>query len=435
MLNLLESRLFFLFGCVLFRIALDFSYVFFVNPVFSYAGFNYDLSIGGYCLSWLAYILCLTVTPHLLSRVSDYFLVSFLLAIMAPLSSITGLANTELIPLLVTASVFLFFRAFQHQSIFSTVMPVPHFIKLSEGRTISLTIAFISVFGLIFWYFYSGAFHYFNLDISKVYQFREASAELSSVGFFAYFNSWVYKVFSIFLMCFFLLKKNFFLLLLFFCIQVFFFGVSAHKAVLFYPVMVFSIWFYFRRTRALSLMPLCFIFIIIFCLFLYLFFDYTLLGSLFVRRVFFVPAQLTLDYFGFFSINDFVWWSNSIFGIFIDYPYSMPVSEVIGQYNGSGASANNGFISSGYGHAGLLGVALYSFIFAYFLKVLDSAVLRSDVPVWLALCMTIVPLRTALVSSDLFTTMLTHGLALSLFMVLLFRRSPNPLKNCSYKHV
>jgi hypothetical protein len=374
------------------------------------------------------------MTPHLLNRVSDYFLASFLLAIIAPLSSITGLANTGFFPLLVTASVFLFFRVFQYGSILSKVMLVPRFTKLSEGRIISLGVAFTSVFVLIIWYFYSGAFRYFNLNLLKVYEFREASAELASVGLFSYFNGWVYKVFSIFLMCYFLLKKRFFLFFLFFCVQVFFFGVSAHKSVLFYPVMVFGIWFYFRRTRAMSLMPLSFIVIIFFCLLLYLLFDHTLAGSLFIRRVFFVPAKLTLDYFAFFSINDFVWWSNSVLEGFIKYPYDFSVPKEIGQYNGSGSSANNGFISSGYAHAGLWGVAIYSFIFSYFLKALDSIVLSSDIPIWLALGMTIVPLRSALISSDLFTTMLTHGLALSFLMILLFRRSPHSLKSRSLKN-
>jgi multidrug transporter EmrE-like cation transporter len=167
---------------------------------------------------------------------------------------------------------------------------------------------------------------------------------------------------------------------------------------------------------------------------LYLIFDHAIAGSLFIRRVFFVPAKLTFDYFNFFSINDFVWWSNSVLEGFIKYPYDFSVSKEIGQYNGSGSSANNGFISSGYAHAGLWGVAIYSFIFAYFIKALDSIVLNSDVPVWLALGMTIVPLRSALISSDFFTTMLTHGLALSFLMILLFRRSPHLLKSCSYKN-
>jgi hypothetical protein len=428
MRKFISSRLIFVLACIFFRANLDFCYALFVSPVFEYSGFFYEFSGFSYFLSWIVYLAPLLVTPHLLNKVSDYFLASFLLTIIAPLSSMVGLGGLVFFPLLVTVFVFLFFRIFQYEASFSRVMPVPRFVKISEGRFISLTLALVSVFILIVWYFYSGAFRYFNLNLLKVYEFREASAELASVGFFTYFNGWVYSVFSVFLMCYFLFRRRFLFFFLFFCVQVFFFGVSAHKTILFSPILILTIWFYFRRTRALAVMPLGFSFIIFSCLVLYLAFDHVIAGSMFIRRVFFVPARLSFDYFSFFSMNEFVWWSNSVLEGFINYPYELTVSKEVGKYNGSGSSANNGFISSGYGHAGILGVAIYSFIFSYFLKILDSVVHNSDLPVWLPLCMTIVPLRAALISSDLFTTMLTHGLALSLLMVLLFRRSPKIYK-------
>ena len=424
MVKLLELRFVFLSACVLFRIALDLCYVIFINPVFSYLGFSYNLSVDSYFFSWLIYIFCLSVTPHLLNKVSDYFLALFFLAIIAPLSSITSLASAEVFPLLVTVSVFLFFRAFQYGSIFSRLMPVPRVKNISDGRIISLTLSFTSVFVLVSWYFYSGAFRYFNLNLLKVYDFRDASSELARVGFFNYFNGWVYNIFSIFLMSYCLWKKKFFFFFLLFGVQIFFYGVSNHKGVLFYPIMILGIWFYSRRSRALSVIPLSFLFIVAFCLWLYISFDHIIAGSFFIRRVFFIPAKLTLDYFSFFSLNDFIWWSNSVLSGFIEYPYNLSLGQVIGEYVGSsGSSANNGFIASGYAHAGLFGVTIYAFIFTYFLKFLDHVVIKSDIPVWLALCITIVPFRAALISSDLFTTMLTHGLALSLLMLILFRRT------------
>lgn len=435
MLKLLEARLLFLFLCLIFRIVLDLNYAFFLHPLFSYSGFHYDFFLHKYLISWILYFLCLLITPHLLVRVSDYFVASFLLTIIGPLSSLFGFSGNGVFPLFVTASVFCFFRLFQYGSLPSMLMPIPHVSKITEGRSISIILAYISVSTLIFWYFYSGAFRYFNLNLLKVYDFRDASAELSSVGFFAYFNGWVYKVFSIFLMSYFLLKRKFFHLIILLAIQLFFFGVSNHKAVIFYPFMVIGIWFYFRRSRAMSVIPLAFSFILGGCLIAYFSFDHVLAGSLFVRRVFFVPAKLTLDYFSFFSLNEFVFWSNSILSNFSAYPYSLSIPDLIGRFNGSDAAANNGFISSGYGHGGLLGVAIYTLIFSYFLRFLDVVVINSDVPVWLALCMTIVPLRAALVSSDLLTTMLTHGLALSLVMILLFRRSPSPSTKCSFTNV
>lgn len=423
MLNMLENRFFFIIFSIVFRVFLDVSYRFFVYPVYGYSGFNYDFLISFYALSWLVYIAALSITPHLLKRVSDYFIASFLLSIIAPLSSVVGLSGTGAFPLVVMFFMLLFFIIFQHGTLLARLMPVPCLFKISEGRLLSVAIAVLAILVLIAWYFYTGAVDYFNLNLLKVYEFREASADLANIGLMSYFNGWVYSVFSIFLMSYFLFKRKYFCFVVIFGVQIFFFGVSAHKSVLFFPVLILGLWFYFKRTRAIAVMPMGFSFIVGCGLFLFLVFDHVVVGSLFTRRVFFVPAKLTLDYFHFFSINEFVWWSNSILEGFITYPYDLPLSRKIGEFNGSGSNANNGFISSGFAHAGLLGVAIYTLIFAYFLKVLDSVVMNSDVPVWLALCITIVPLRSALISSDLFTSMLTHGLALSLVMVLLFRRS------------
>ena len=423
MLRALELKLTFLVACVFFRLLLDASYYLFVHPVFDYSGFGYDFTIFSYTLSWLIYFPSVVITPHLLFKVSDYFLASFTLTILAPLTSFVGLSGVNAFPLIVTFLVFAFLRLFQHGTIFAQVLPVPRILKISQGRSLAVIFSILAVLVLVVWYFYSGAVRYFNLNPLKVYDFREASAELASVGFMGYFNGWVYKVFLIFLICYCLWKGKFFYFSLFLLVQIFFFGVSAHKGVLFYPFMILAIWFYFKRTRAISVMPLGLSFIVGLGLVIFLTIDSILIGSLFIRRVFFVPAKLTFDYFQFFSINEFVWWGNSVLEGFQPYPYELSIPEVIGQFNGSNSSANNGFISSGYAHAGLIGVAIYTFILTYFLKVLDSIVLNSDVPAWLALGMTIVPLRSALISSDLFTTLLTHGLALSLLLLLLFRRS------------
>lgn len=424
MLRVISSRFSFICLCIFFRASLDASYYIFVVPVFYHNGFILNFDVYIYSLSWLIFFICLLITPSALNKVSDYFLASFLLTVIGPLSCLVGLSSTGFFSLVTTFFVFLFFRVFQCGSVLSSLMPVPEVVTLSEGRQISLIFASASVLALILWYFYSGAFQYFNLNLMKVYEFRELSGDLANVGFFSYFNNWVFGVFSIFLMCYCLYKKRFLYFFVLVLVQVFFFGVSNHKSVLLYPVMIFVLWIYFSRTRTMSIIPLGFLFIIAICLLLYLFFDHVIAGSLFIRRVLFVPAKLTLDYFSFFSINEFIWWSNSVLSSFFVYPYGLPLSEVVGQYNGSGSSANNGFIASGYAHAGLFGVAMYSLIFVYFLKFLDHIVIKSDIPVWLALCMTIVPLRSALISSDLFTTMLTHGLALSLLVVILFRRKP-----------
>ena len=143
-----------------------------------------------------------------------------------------------------------------------------------------------------------------------------------------------------------------------------------------------------------------------------------MIPSMFIRRVFFVPAQLSFDYFEFFNKNELVLWSNSILSNVKNYPYQLSIPKLIGEYNGSGSSANNGFISSGFSHWGYYGVIFYSLLFGLILRILDYASYYG-LPIWFVLAMTITPLRDALISSDLFTTLLTHGLLVALFLLLL----------------
>ncbi|SPP31947.1 hypothetical protein ARAF_1615 [Arsenophonus endosymbiont of Aleurodicus floccissimus] len=84
----------------------------------------------------------------------------------------------------------------------------------------------------------------------------------------------------------------------------------------------------------------------------------------------------------------------------------------------TGSHVNNGFIASGYAHFGLVGIMIYAVILGFILKILDYVTTRG-VSVWFVLCVVVVPLRDALISSDLLTTLLTHGLFVALILLFL----------------
>lgn len=88
--------------------------------------------------------------------------------------------------------------------------------------------------------FFSGAYKYFNLDFTKVYQFRELSNKLASVGIMAYINGWVYKVFVVYLMAYALLKKNFAFFMILFFIEVFFYSISGQKVFFYTNINFFN---------------------------------------------------------------------------------------------------------------------------------------------------------------------------------------------------
>lgn len=398
---------------ILYRLILDWSYVFLVSDVFSYSGFILDVGYFNYTSSWLLFFIIILLTPIETNKASNYFFMSASVFLLAPLSSLYGLTNWSVFP--IALSMFAVFFIYIVVSIDIKLNIKPVFFR--DGKKISLAVSVFFIIILIAWYFISGAVRYFNLDLTKVYDYRQASSELANIGIMAYINNWTFKVFIFYAFSWLLLNKKYSLVTILFCVQVFFFGVSSHKSVLFSPLIILSIWWYFSRFKTLLIIPVGIVVVVALSLITFVLFNDILTSSMFIRRLLFVPAKLTYDYINFFSVNDFIYWSNSVLSVFLSYKYYLPLGALIGDYGGAGASANNGFISSGYAHAGLFGVFLYSLIIAVLLRLLNYAVTKG-VPLWFALALVIIPLRDTMISSDLFTTLLTHGLLVA--FVLLF---------------
>lgn len=400
---------------ILFRVTLDVSYILLVNPVFEYSGFVLDFSSVTYFFSWAIYLVTLPFIKKRVLSITDYFLITFVLFLIVPLTSLYGLTGWSVKPVLVTVFSFFLFVFISK----SSWIKVPYIPRFRYGNKLSLMISGGAIVFLVIWYIVSGAT--FNLNISRVYEFRSENAELSSGGVLAYTNNWTYKIFSIFFISYFLWKRNWLLAALGCLAQIIFYAYSAHKSVIFGLILVFGIWFWFRKSNKSYILPLSLIVVVVACLLLYSFFNFSIVGSLIVRRVFYVPAYLTYQYFEFFSNNPFVYWSNSVLSGFISYPYDLSLPKLIGEYVGSGTSANNGYISTGYAHFGYWGVLIYTIMFAYVLRILD-VVTKNTEAFWLVLAITIIPLRGALISSDFFTTLLTHGLIVIILLTLLIRK-------------
>jgi hypothetical protein len=411
-----SSALYFVF-MILFKLVLDASYFFVVSREYSYAGFHYDPAFSNYTVSWLLYLsgILLIAYQAEMKKVSDYFLLTLFLGVLAPILVLYGLDCSRpffpvFISFLVTVFLSMLLRSFN-------VIPIP---TVRGGYYIAISLSFISVAFLVFWYLFSDI--HFNFSFVNVYEYRDANLELTAFGLLAYTNTWTQQVFNIFLISICLHKKKYFFAVLFVIVQVFFYSVSTHKSVLFYPFLIFGIWLYFRSNRYLTVVPFLFSLVVMLGILTYWLFDDIWVTSLFSRRVFFVPADLTFVYFDFFSENPKVYWSNSILKSFIDYPYDQPISHVVGSYLGDESlGANNGFIASGYAHGGLFGVFAYASLVAL-LMILINSLAATGIPMWLVICLTIVPVRAMLISSDLFTSLLTHGLLASLLIIALSRK-------------
>tara|TARA_R110000751_G_scaffold78016_5_gene157255 strand:- start:14627 stop:15883 length:1257 start_codon:yes stop_codon:yes gene_type:complete len=250
-----------------------------------------------------------------------------------------------------------------------------------------------------------------NLLLLDVYQTRSIMAKLSN-PYFGYTYSIFTKIIIPLIIVFSIeLKKKLWVLVgVFYLVLFYLFG--AHKTVY---VSLFVVLVFYRFSFVQSVkyfLKYSNIFIVVCIILAMVGYNYPWILSF--RRVHFIPTLLDICYTDYFQDN-FLYWSNSILKNFIDYPYDVPPTNIIGEvyFNRPEMSANNGLISEGYMNFGTWGVLLNIFIVSSFFMVLNS--LKLPAKYFGLFVLTIF----SFLSSSVFTVLLTHG-GLALLVVSIF---------------
>jgi hypothetical protein len=419
-LKLLEKKSIFIFSAILFKVILEYTCINLASPIFGYKDFYLEVSIIKYLESWLIYLCFLLFTPHLLKQTSDYIINVLFFNFLSPLLVFYSLSNAvrQHLYIVLLGIIIIYLLRKEKKIRLST-------IKLSTIKHGPIYVFFICILGIFIvcsWLIFSGGLNFFNLDLTRVYEFRHDASSVINIWVMAYMNIWAYKLFGPVLLIIFLFKKKYFFASLVFLLHVFWFGISSQKAVLFIPFSILFIYIWFRSNRGLSIIPISLTLGLLFTYFFFVVFDNLWPAAIFIIRVFFNPSMLTFVYYEFFSSNEFIYWSDSITSRFIDYPYNLDPPRLIGNFLGLEASANNSFLSTGYMHAGIFGVVFYSFIFALLLIFVDS-LKYEDKKIWISVAFIFTPMFSVITSSDLFVALLTDGILLSFLLLYLFRKS------------
>lgn len=410
----LESRIIIIVFSIIFKLSLEFSYWAFVSPLFTYMGFVWDANYFKCIEAWLLYFVILGIAPYRLFKPSDFFLALLLFLYITPLLSFYWLADQNRYHLYIVLMGYVLILIFRS----GRLIRIP-FIK--GGPYIAGIIIISSMIGISIWFVTSGGISYFNIDVTKIYDYRSIARETISVGIIGYINTWTYFVFGPAFLCMALWIRYYSLAVLTVILYIYWFGVSSHTIVLFVPLPVIIFYLFFHKTRALSLLPLFLFFLVGTSTLISLSFNSLYPATWFPRRAFYIPAMLTFDYYDFFSVNQKIWWSNSVFSLGLsEYPYPISYGKLIGEFKGTTSNANNSFLATGFMHAGISGIVIYGVLTGLIFRIIDS-LSHTGIPIWIVSGILAMPFLSLIMSSDLPTALLTRGLGIGIIMIFLMR--------------
>ena len=410
-------------GIILFKIVLDYSYISFVVPYYEYMGFTLNFNLVKYFESWIVYlVLFLLLSRHKGHVLYMMILISFLLLIV-PTITLYSFKNEP--------SEFFYSMILPYAGMLLAITTKRiQLYYLPYGKQIAIGGSVLLVLIVFLHYLLTVGFGHINFNLSKVYELRSSAYGMASnAGLFGYLNSWVTKVFSIFLIAIALLHKKYLFTILFILIQILLFGFSGHKAVLFSLVLLVGLYVFDKAKHHSTIIIYSVLGVVTLVLIYFYILQEPMLPSILIRRAFFVPADLNYVYFDYFSSNGYIYWSNSILKNIFIYPYEVSPVLVIGDYLGyPKMAANTGIFGSGYMHLGIIGIILYMFIFTIFINIIQQF---NNLPSWIINTVVLVPFLSMLISSDLPTALLTHGLLIGMLILYLYSTPKQKTKDIS----
>lgn len=400
---------------IFFKIILEYNYLTFVNPLFEYSGFIIDISyfklIESYTLFFI--LICFLFLLERFKSTSSFFVYILFVVLYTPLSSIFWLqdASREFF-YSVTGSFILLV-------LLLNFTPKLKIITLPEGKRILILIVTLTTFIVYGSLIANGGLYRLNFNLNDVYKYR-ALNNYSTNFLLAYLVPWQGFVINLSAIGISLYKKKYKITVFFIVLQLLLFAMTNHKSFLFAPILLIF-FYYIRRFKDNFLLFLSTgtLFVVVFSTIFYKLSDSILLASILIRRLFFIPAHLNFVYYDYFQSREKFYLSHSVLkGITSSEYNTTPVGLVSKVLFNQVSGANVGFFADAYVNFGTIGIFLFTLLLLFILKVFDSV--TEKVPKFISISILLIPFMS-LINSAFFTSLLTHGILLSIFMIWLSR--------------
>jgi len=291
------------------------------------------------------------------------------------------------------------------------------FIKDKLKLPILLSLSLLFLLPFIISYGFNIDFRVFTFS-EIIYDIREKASLLSNI-----FTNYLYSPLSNFilpiLIIFGIIKKKWQYVIFGIIAMTYLYAIIPQKGT-FMGIGIILIFYFFNDfNKKISFFLTTITVLLIATIFFTNFLHIDMPESIFIRRLFFIPAVLNNAYFEIFNSNH-IHLSHSILRYFIDYPYSVePPFYVSKIFWGMPSDANNGIISDGFMNFGIIGSIIEIIIATIILKFIDLLNISYR---FLGVMYMIIRL---FISGALLTSLLTHGLLLLFLILILFLKGTN----------
>jgi hypothetical protein len=388
---------------LLLKMLFEICYVLHISPTYSYMGMITSLNHHKLIESYLITLAMLLPMSWRARTPSVMILVAGMWTGVIPLLSIYALQDRP--AMFAYMSALSFFLAI----VITSLPPVKLlYIRITPELFLGICITFVGA--VVSLMIVQGAYRNFTFDLYAVYEYRDELSELVFIGPFVYLADWAPGVFNIALLIWALYYKNKILAVVVSAFQVFMYGCTLMKAMLFnFPAV--AVTFYVIRRKG-DITPIGWLICVIIAIGMLetVIFQQMNITGVVTRRVMALPAYLANEYYELFDQIGYVYWTNGLLGSLMPYPFDYDPPKLIG-YLAMGNRdtwANNGMFGMGFMQAGFVGMLLYGLLYGFWLYLIDC-IAMGRVRVEVAVSMVIIPTMGVATDTDLLTGLLTHG--------------------------
>lgn len=402
---------------LIFKISLEISYLTFVNPVYAYDAFYLDYNITKMIISYVYSIIIFVCIIKFItgqrsaSQIIIYILLIFL---FIPILSLYWLQNQS------TAYITYIFVSFLITICISWIFPrvkFPTFKKIEAKYILFLMISILTVlvYGMLI---ANGGISRINLNLLKVYEAR-AEYNANTNFMLKYLLSWQANVVNLILLSILLYNKRYKLAFGVLGMQIFLFSMTNFKSYLLAPIVIITFYILQKtswRDYFLLIITSGTLILVNGSLLLYsISKDFILFPSMFIRRMFFVPAQLHFQYFDFFYNKKKYFLSHSIFEGVIPRPYEEnPVVYMAHEFFNKDFAPNVGLWGDAYVNFSYAGIVMFGIILGILMIIIDTC--SNKLPLFLTMSILVIPFMS-IINSAFFTALLTHGILFSILLL------------------